>query len=664
MGVYKKNEFPHYFALLRKLLLEKYTLIHVPIVLNLESPDHAINVVYYPISDRWHLIDINQFPRNENEAQEFFYASDFTIAEAVAKSFIVPNDYVMFETKVYSVLENWYQPSPVKNTHIIKNLLIEIFDKWVEKLAPFHKITPEKAIATVHDNGSLLYLAVQRGETRYIKDLIEMKADINSVACKGTNPILRAAYYGYTRIMHCLLTSGQKIDINKQSIEKNTPLMLSVALEHEEITHMLLEAKNVLSPINPNLINKTGDGPLHAAAAIGNIALTQLLLNTEFKEHPLDINKADSKGETPLYIAIEEGHSDIAKKLLSVNTINVNIQSTQRLLTPLMLSIITKQTNLIEFILETKTLNCDTNQKDSYENVALHHAVKEKQPNIVEILIKHHANPNIMNVDGFTPLHFACKDNEKASVHELLRCSQTNPNLFKNNPTAIFEAAKKGYIDIVLMLLNYNANPNLYRPWDGATPIYMAAQLGHYETVKLLLQYQADPTITLLMEGDTVKYYPNGEYPPSPLEIAAKRGHIEIVKLLSSYQATSFIKSNPCDTVRTLERCAYESKVKEDLQQGYTDYLVSMKNCNTKKQVNCQDEAMTNCQNKTKTFNQAKGQDKTKTLQQTSASKNVYTIKQHTHLGRLFFSPIEKNTSVKKAYVKNGNSSILLNYRV
>ncbi len=67
-------------------------------------------------------------------------------------------------------------------------------------------------------------------------------------------------------------------------------------------------------------------------------------------------------------------------------------------------------------------------------------------------------DPNIPNIDGWTPLH---------------------------------KAAKAGAVDVVAKLLERHANPNVADK-KGRTPLHIAAFNGHGAVIKLLLQYGAD----------------------------------------------------------------------------------------------------------------------------------------------------------------------------
>ncbi|KAM0930760.1 hypothetical protein ACQ4PT_000688 [Festuca glaucescens] len=87
--------------------------------------------------------------------------------------------------------------------------------------------------------------------------------------------------------------------------------------------------------------------------------------------------------------------------------------------------------------------------------------------------------------------------------------------------TALLIAAEKGFIDIVLELLNHSDKDSLARKnKSGFDALHVAAKEGHRDIVKVLLDH--DPSL-----GKTF-----GQSNVTPLITAAIRGHLEVVNLL------------------------------------------------------------------------------------------------------------------------------------
>jgi len=107
-------------------------------------------------------------------------------------------------------------------------------------------------------------------------------------------------------------------------------------------------------------------------------------------------------------------------------------------------------------------------------------------------------------------------------VHLLLRHG-ANPNLpAKDNSTALLFAAYHGSTDIVEALIRAGADVNTAETLYGYTPLAWAAQNGHAEVVKRLLRAGADRSATLK----------NGW---TPMQLAQQYGGAKVVTLLTAY---------------------------------------------------------------------------------------------------------------------------------
>ena len=85
--------------------------------------------------------------------------------------------------------------------------------------------------------------------------------------------------------------------------------------------------------------------------------------------------------------------------------------------------------------------------------------------------------------------------------------------------TPLFEAATNGHTDIVRLLLDKGAKPNI-SDYYGDCPLKAAALKGHKEVVKLLIDHGADPSMADIVDQDTA------------LHDAAKMGHNDVIQML------------------------------------------------------------------------------------------------------------------------------------
>jgi len=135
----------------------------------------------------------------------------------------------------------------------------------------------------------------------------------------------------------------------------------------------------------------------------------------------------------------------------------------------------------VKSILEERVLNIDVARVKS--DFLLHHAAAYRKLEILKELLKAGANPNLKDVHHRTPLSYAARD---------------------------------GYHDVAVALIDANANVN---GTGSASPLFLAAMHGHAHVVKLLLSRGADHS-QRASDGST------------PLILAARDGHTPVVRLL------------------------------------------------------------------------------------------------------------------------------------
>jgi ankyrin repeat protein len=159
-------------------------------------------------------------------------------------------------------------------------------------------------------------------------------------------------------------------------------------------------------------------------------------------------------------------------------------------------------------------------------------ASQKGHTSVVNVLLRHGADPNLANHDGTTPLFMASQNGHtklgRTSVVDVLLRHGTDPNLpltaepcsvpltiaagnghlqtverlaDPNLPKTVEPysvpleiAATNGHAETVERLLEGGALINYQRP-DGVTPLFMASQNGHTNVVDVLLRHGADPNL-------------------------------------------------------------------------------------------------------------------------------------------------------------------------
>eukprot|EP00055_Hartaetosiga_balthica_P017021 m.111042 g.111042 ORF g.111042 m.111042 type:complete len:1240 (+) comp9232_c0_seq1:101-3820(+) len=348
-----------------------------------------------------------------------------------------------------------------------------------------------------------------------VKLLHSYGADLNIPDDTGRTPLHWACIEDDADMLRLLLSL--KADQRLADEEGNYPIHLACHLDGEKCLDVLLEQdltvveildNEGLSPIHwcahlergnhieeivkkggsLNVLDRFGKMPIHWTSDNTNATTCQIIV----KHEPEQINAVDSDGRTTLIMAIGQGNSAVADVLFASEGIDVNIA-------------------------------------DNSGRTALHWAAVVVNEEALKKLIKSKANPNAIDFEGATPLHYLVqhpvaesglkyfldnieglediKDNENHSIffwaieagnipalQLLMECksvSLTSTDSLGNTP--LHFACKKGDIDVVRVLLQH-VNVNT-RNNAGQTALFSACSGGHPSSlsiVKLLLESKAD----------------------------------------------------------------------------------------------------------------------------------------------------------------------------
>jgi ankyrin repeat protein len=557
-GAYKKEELAlDYFKKFRLLLKLNPSITH-PVILDLSSPNHYIVVIYYPKLSKWQLIDVNKMPRDEGETNLFFFDQDENIAQAVISAFSPRSQHAIFRTNVYSLYDDNLDEKLVK-----KEKLIDIIENWYVTLKPCFEITPEKAQIIVHNKGTYLYLAAKEGDTEKVIELLKMGANINQYAC-DTPPICMAVQNGHLNTVKAFLAAEQKIDLNLACSTIGSPLFIASTFGKYEIAKSLIEAKNVIRPINPNIVRHIDlQTPLHAAAFHKNTIMVKLLLEAKF-EIELNPDPVNCQGVTPLFIAAQKGSVDKLQLLLATNKVDVNKARFNDKYTPLHMAVVAKKIDSVKILLQSDKININLQDKYGYTPLMLANYLNQTE--IIEELLKPRAfgiaiDLNLADSEGqCTVLHRAVAYNNTAALQLLLECKSAkvpldlNP-ITKDNETPFQVAYYSNNIKMLQLLLTHEKIVNFSHPTDGYTPLHYAAYNNDSVLMNMLLSANAEVNIKnkngqtplylasregsvdivkSLLESKKVNLSQDEKESISSLFTSAKNGHIKIIKMLLS----------------------------------------------------------------------------------------------------------------------------------
>lgn len=155
------------------------------------------------------------------------------------------------------------------------------------------------------------------------------------------------------------------------------------------------------------------------------------------------------------------------------------------------------------------------------ENI-LHIAALCGTNSVIDVMLASGINVDVRCWEGKSPLYKALSLGNKTTV-ELLLNAQADPNMYSyyHNSAPIIVAAQTGYQDLIELLYTNKANINA-QDAEGYTPLHWAIIMEKHHAISKLLKLGADCAI-------------KNDRDMTPLQEAQSRGRGQIVKLLGTF---------------------------------------------------------------------------------------------------------------------------------
>ena len=264
------------------------------------------------------------------------------------------------------------------------------------------------------------------------------------------------------------------------------------------------------------------------------------------------LNAVTLSGETPLYIACSKGLAELVRTML-INGVEVNDSKKS----PLIVACQNKHGAIVDLLLSDGADPNLCEETVSKYSLSLHVAAADNNVELVNLLLNHGANVNIVDASGNTALHHVISNFRQNSVFlhgtvSTLLQAGANVNISNGNgETSLYLAVEKALVVFVEDMLSYGGNPNVAQ--SDKWPLSIACELENMTLVAMLLKAGADPNLNADTDG-VVRC-------ELPLCIAANHGNCELTELLLNYGA------NPNTTVVDLPLCIATKRGKKELAE-------------------------------------------------------------------------------------------------
>ena len=358
-----------------------------------------------------------------------------------------------------------------------------------------------------------LHIAVKKGNIDLVSYLLDQNVNVNSKNTDGQTPLHIAVDRGEENIIHQLLK--KKADPSMKDVLGNTSLHLAVQVKHELKPGLLkchpkagaigsvedrwhspesykpCSKQTVQAIVNygadVNAVNNRCQTPLWFACFDGQDNLVMILLNAG-----ADPNIADENSDSSLHAAIygycsKESVQSIIYRGAQVNAVN-NIDET-----PLLIACSTAQRQLVRLLLKSKA---DPNIANIEGHGSLHKAVNaDCSRETLQEIVDYGADVNAKDRRGRTALLLSCFYRQMDSLNVLIKAG-ADPTIDDEEGFSCIHAAVDGRCstDVLQTLIDNGAHVNARRR-DGATALMRACRTGQSESVMFLLEAGADVNI-------------------------------------------------------------------------------------------------------------------------------------------------------------------------
>ncbi|XP_019855630.1 PREDICTED: ankyrin repeat, PH and SEC7 domain containing protein secG-like [Amphimedon queenslandica] len=360
----------------------------------------------------------------------------------------------------------------------------------------------------LYGGATALIIAIEKDYIDVVKLLLEKGADPNCCVkyySGGPTALIKAIKNKNIGIVEVLLEKGADPNIGSDTYE-GTPLHCAIETGNANIIKLLIIKGNA----DVNAMDKRKRTPLFEAVKSSSIETVDILLTNGART-----DVVDEYGDTPLLLAVKRGtrsSTQIIKSLIIKGQADVTAACKKYHINPELSRSEIAELLITKIQLIGKPIESHTKPEEVIGLLEI-----ETDPNITEYLF------------GGTALITAI-ENDNIDIVKLLLEKGANPNVTKDNETPLFVAVKSGNIEAVDILLTNGARTDVVSKYHG-TPLHCASQTGNADIIKLLIIKGSADVNAVDKDNST------------PLFIAVKSGSIEAVDILLTNGARTDVVS-------------------------------------------------------------------------------------------------------------------------
>lgn len=275
----------------------------------------------------------------------------------------------------------------------IKILFDLIKTHQYDRLIRIIKSDSEIDVNEIDDNGLyLIQYAIIFRQKDIVALLISRNCKLDILDSDGRSIFYIPIKFGYLDIVKLLINFSNVVIgvplLEMQDNFQNIPLHYAIMFSRYDIIEDMLSVKT-----NINFKDNDGNTALHLIVKMIKSEHTHII--SRLLTSGLGINHVNNLGQNALHISVENNNFEITKILLD-NKINVNTETINDHLTPLLIATIQGNVRMCELILKYKpNINC----QDVYGNTILNHSIFNKSKQLIDLYYDK-VNVNLINADG------------------------------------------------------------------------------------------------------------------------------------------------------------------------------------------------------------------------------------------------------------------------